>query len=318
MTTVKAAFKSARVDAVRHMRACERAWLRWGEVGVTEIVTSRAAPAVTVAPFSQPAEAISGADWIWWWVDATAAYGMLVQAKRVTVDGARWHFDFGYPRGSGRQRHQLLSTAQALDLIPVYALYLGTGDYRRWERCPDNHHAQGCLACVKRSVSLMPALLAEEALVTSSSTTYARSIALEDVWTPESAPSWLIPPLAEFSPELLRFLTKPQNGVRAVSRAMIDRVLRVRAGQFAGFSISANTVLDNSHEGLGPVFPNLPDDRGHWGIPYFEQVLNPLRVAPPGYVLELLAEDVVDTNAMASTMPENVAGVVVVQLPGNP
>lgn len=28
---------------------------------------------------ASPAEYISGADWVWWWVDATSAYGMLVR-----------------------------------------------------------------------------------------------------------------------------------------------------------------------------------------------------------------------------------------------
>ncbi len=153
MTTVKAAFKSARVDSVRHMAACEQASLRWGEVGITEIVISRAAPAVTVAPFSQPAEFISGADWIWWWVDSTAAYGMLVQAKRLTVSGGRWHFDFAYPSGSDRQRRQLISTAETLGLFPAYALYLGTGNYREWEQCSGRHHADGCPECTRRSLS---------------------------------------------------------------------------------------------------------------------------------------------------------------------
>ncbi|TLH58190.1 hypothetical protein C1S80_21190 [Mycolicibacterium aubagnense] len=297
------------------MAACEQASLRWGEVGITEIVTSRAAPAVTVAPFSQPAEFISGADWIWWWVDATAAYGMLVQAKRVAVSGGRWHFDFAYPRGSDRQRRQLISTAETLGLFPAYALYLGTGNYRRWERCSDSHQAEGCLECTRRSLSVMPALLAREPLVIDSKTTYEWSIALENLWTPESARFVPIHPLTGIAPGLVDFLTMPQRGVRAISRAMIDRVLQARLGQFNAMPNAVSGILGGSHDRLGSVFSEFPDD--HWGTPYFEQVLNPLRHTPPSYVLELVSSERVDTDAVTAAMPETIAGVVVVQLSPN-
>ncbi|MGW4369804.1 hypothetical protein ACWEKT_29565 [Nocardia takedensis] len=96
MSAVTEAFRRARIHAFRHMSECERARLHWGETTITEMVTAHASRAVTVVPFTQRAEARSGADWIWWWVDDTAAYGMLVQAKRVTVTGRGWSFDFGY------------------------------------------------------------------------------------------------------------------------------------------------------------------------------------------------------------------------------
>jgi hypothetical protein len=165
VTTVEDAFRSARIHAVRHMAACERADLRWAETSITESVISRAADAVTVVPFTQAAEKLGGADWIWWWVDHRGAYGMLVQAKRVTVTRDKWHFGFDYPNGTGGQRVALMATSRALGLLPVYVLYLGTGDYRGWERCSDGHRSGRCLQCVKRSVSLMPALLASEQLV---------------------------------------------------------------------------------------------------------------------------------------------------------
>jgi hypothetical protein len=319
MTTVEDAFRWARIRSVQHMAACEKADLRWGEAAVTEIVTSRAAEAVIVVPFTQRAESISGADWVWWWVDATSTYGMLVQAKRVTVNWGKWHFDFDYPKGTRTQRSRLMSTAATLDLTPVYALYLGTGDYRSWEPCPDGHHSRRCLPCVKRSVSLMPALLADEVIVDNSRCTYERSVALEELWTPEPTPrSWLIPALKEqLAPELDDFLTTPQTGTRAVTRAMIDRVLKVREGQFSAVSAPARTVLRvGGHDQLGPVFQELPADTGHWGVPYFEHMLNPLRHSPPGYVLELDSGDF-DADHFESNMPENVAGIVVVRLPQN-
>lgn len=62
VTAVEDALRWARIHAVRHMAACERADLRWGETSITEVVTSRAAEAVTVVPFTQPGEKLSGAD----------------------------------------------------------------------------------------------------------------------------------------------------------------------------------------------------------------------------------------------------------------
>jgi hypothetical protein len=64
VVTVEDAFRRARKHSVEHMAACEKAHLRWGETAVTEIVMSRAAVAVSVVPFSQRAEAVSGADWV--------------------------------------------------------------------------------------------------------------------------------------------------------------------------------------------------------------------------------------------------------------
>lgn len=300
------------------MAECERARLRWGETTISEIVMSRAATAVNVVPFSQQAEAVSGADWIWWWVDENSAYGMLVQAKRLTVNRGRWNFDFGYRSSAGSQRSNLRATAERLNLIPMYALYLGTGDYRNWERCPDRHRRARCLSCVKRSVSLMPALLADQMIVVDSTTTYERSVALEELWVPGPTGRMLIPALSrQVDPDLANFLLAPQMGTRAVARNTIERVLRVREGQFGTVSASApSAARDGGHDGLGPVFRKLPTDVGHWGIPYFEHVLDPLRHVPPGYVLGIESGEF-DTDELAWDIPDGVAGVVVVRLSQN-
>ncbi|OBB39164.1 hypothetical protein A5763_27650 [Mycolicibacterium fortuitum] len=300
------------------MAACEKAQLQWCETAVTEIVMSRAAAAVSVVPFTQRAEAISGADWVWWWIDGRSAYGMLVQAKRLTVNRRRWRFDFGYRSGTGSQQSRLWTTAANLDLIPVYALYLGTGNYRNWEPCPAIHQGRRCPSCVKRSVSLMPALLADAAIVNDSKSTYERSVALEDLWTPESTRPLLIPELSQqFDPDLAEFLLTPQKGTRAVTKSMIARVLAVRAGQFGAVSApGAGVIADGGHDRLGPVFRDLPTDAGHWGIPYFKHMLDPLRHVPPGYVLDIASGEF-DADEVVSILPEEVAGVVVVRLPQN-
>ncbi|MEV4238933.1 hypothetical protein AB0J47_27575 [Nocardia sp. NPDC049737] len=317
MTAVENAFRWARIQAVRHMAACDQTGLRWSETTITELVTAHTSRAVTVVPFTQRAEALSGADWVWWWVDGADAYGMLVQAKRVTVARSRWNFDFGYrARGAARSQRELpRSTAAALGLLPVYALYLGTGDYRRWERCSDVHRSGRCLHCVKRAVSLMPALLADELFVSDAASTYGWSVALEDLWTRPTASAPLIPALKkQLVPELSDFLQNRQDGTRAVARSMIDRVLSARSGQFSAVSTSVASEHYGNHDQLGPVFGDVPDDTGHWGLRYFEHTLNPLRHTPPGYVLEITTGDF-NEDRLASNMPGNVAGIVVVRVP---
>ncbi|SCB81194.1 hypothetical protein [Arthrobacter sp. NIO-1057] len=318
VATVEEAFRDSRCDAEQHMVACEQAGLRWNETSITEIVVSRAARGVTVVPFTQRAEALSGADWVWWWVDAMGAYGMLVQAKRVTVTGTEWSFGFDYQskHATRRQRENLRSAAKSLDLLPVYALYLGSGVYRGWEPCCENHMNEGCYECIKRSVSLMPELLAEQLIVNDAVSTYERSVAIEDLWDSPQSESMLIPALRpQLAPELAEFLNEEQDGTRAVARQMIDRVLRARAGVFgAAPTIAVNPPRSGEHDRLGPVFNDFPADTGHWGINYFDYTLAPLRHAPPSYVIDVMS-GAIDVEHLASEMPENVAGIVVVHLP---
>ena len=270
---------------------------------------------MTVIPFTQPAEALSGADWVWWWVDGSGSYGMLVQAKRVTVSQQSWHFDFSYPHGTGSQRSRLMSVAAHLGLMPVYALYLGTGNYRRWEVCSNVHQRGRCLQCVKRSVSLMPALIANDLIVSDSETTYEQSVAMEDLWSPTTAGALLSPALKkQLAPDLASFLSSRQDGTRAVVRSMMDRVLRVRAGAFGAAAPAASKRLhDGDHDRLGPVFRELPDDAGHWGLRYFEQILDPLTQAPPSYVVDIMS-GLFDPSHLPPGMTESVAGIIVVPL----
>lgn len=317
MTTVDLAFKRARTEAWRHMQACERAHLRWAEPAITEMVMAYAAQAVTVVPFTQPAESVSGADWVWWWVDGTSAYGMLVQAKRLTITDDAWSFDFGYRVGhsSKLQRELLMRSASELGLVPVYALYLGTGAYRDWEPCSEAHAGRRCVSCVKRTVSVMPALLANEWAVTSATETYARSVALEEVYRPSHIDPWLFRGLVtQLAPELGDFLRTRQDGTRAVAKSMIAKVLTVRAGQFSAPTMNPVHVRNGKHDRLGPVFGELPDDTGHFGVPYFEHVLGPLHQAPPEYVLEIESGSI-DAANLESDVPEGIAGIVVTRLP---
>ena len=161
----------------------------------------------------------------------------------------------------------------------------------------------------------MPELLAEELVVNDAASTYERSVALEELWTPPPAGALLSPVLEQqLVPELLDFLQQRQDGTRAVARSMIDRVLRARAGAFSPAPTSAATLRIGNHDRLGPVFGEVPDDTGHWDLPYFQHTLGPLQQTPPGYVLEVTTGDF-DENRLAAELPDHVAGIVVVRVP---
>lgn len=326
---IKRAFRKARTCSVNHMTVCEQEGLRWNETTVSEILMSQVAQAeaVSVVPFTQPAEAISGADWIWWWVDDAGAYGMLVQAKRVTITEGKWWFGFNYASGQPkRSQYKLLrSTANALGLLPVYALYLGGGDYRNWERCSREHQERKhCPICMRRSISLMPALLASDWAISDAKSTYEASVALEDLWTlpNKSAPLWQTMK-RQLVPELLDFLQTRQDGTYAVTRSMIDRVLRARMGAFFDARLDTRAPMNRQeYDYFKPVFDHLPDDLGHWDTPYFPHVLRPLRRIAPDYVLEILddPEDfgrgdfLRNASDMTNSYPSGIAGIVVVRL----
>lgn len=161
----------------------------------------------------------------------------------------------------------------------------------------------------------MPALLAQSLFVDNATTTYGRSVALEDICLPPTSRALVIPTIKkEMASDLSEFFTSSQTGVRAVTRAMADRVIRVRVGQLS-VATTGHTEINQqgAHDRLGPVFSEVPDDEGHWGLNYFEHLLTPFRQVPPGYVLNAASGDFSVDN-LASDMPRSVAGVVVVDL----
>ncbi|PAY23848.1 hypothetical protein CEY15_06300 [Dietzia natronolimnaea] len=88
------------------MAACEAAGLQWTEEPVTEILLSRTSPRVRFATFTRKQEAKVGADWLWWWVAPSGeSFGMIVQAKRLYVDKAKWSFKFNHNSGEQRRAY---------------------------------------------------------------------------------------------------------------------------------------------------------------------------------------------------------------------
>lgn len=305
MTDVRVALARGRAACVEHMADCEASGLQWTEEPVTEILLSRTAPQVRFVPFTRRQEAQVGADWLWWWVaPGGESFGMLVQAKRLYVHKNRWSFKFNY--NAGQQRQALYEAADALDVAPVYGLYLGTQAYRAGASCgSEAHTAEFCEFCARRAVSVLPALLAEGHLVSDAFSTYERSLALETAFVnAEEQSAWLGAISADLTDDVRTFLTTPQAGARAIARSLLDRVLHVRAGQF-----SKNIEAMVRTERLGSVFPELPADRGHFPVPYLPLILRGLVHAPPDYVLSIIAGD-----DLGPPPANNIAGVAVAVL----
>ena len=108
--------------------------LPWQETSITEDLLlelgSRFGNDIEIVPYTQNAEARTGADWRWEWLfeGEAAWFAMLVQAKKLRPIAANvYGYDFGYPAGqAGRpQVDVLIDYAADNGLAPVYALYNG-------------------------------------------------------------------------------------------------------------------------------------------------------------------------------------------------
>jgi hypothetical protein len=79
---------------------------------------------VAAFQFYKPQETITGADWEWWLSDGTHWFGVLIQAKRVTIDTGKYQ-GIKHAVGSARtpQVDLLLHWASCKDLDPLYIFY---------------------------------------------------------------------------------------------------------------------------------------------------------------------------------------------------
>lgn len=279
--------QTARRSLVRHAVAAERAGFSAHEQALTEVLLTRAAPAVHVWAFSHRDEATTGADWLWWWRGGGEWFGALVQAKRHKPRLGNPWYDFGYRSGSGQlQVDRLLTTSRSLGVPAVYLLY--------------NHPALSrsvslsmpCCALVNEAwrtrlrVAVLPALV-------------ARSLIGSEDLAPQFcrpveclACAGLTPPLLPAiratitDRELIRFLRGTALTVpRIAARGLLAQIAQMRMGQFRKVSADVGTPVIEADDQL---FLALPDDTGHFGEPYFEHVLRGLRTRPPAYVAAAL------------------------------
>lgn len=284
----------------------------WTEPEVTTVSVTEGRPHVQVVMFNQNQEGRGpnalGADYLWWWIDESTGetFGMLVQAKRLTLAGGEWHVDISHRDGA--QLRTLLRTAHDLKVPAVYSIYTGGLVYRASMPCLHQSAAAGllqaapaapgttpgtgladgqeCCRCRRMAISMVTAYQVTsswESAVMTGNVALTESVPLEDLVDPAvpSSPIWDVNLEHLADPELVAFLQRPQVGAREVARRIFRLVATRRAMQFSAAIAEPITVPDS------PVFANVPQDPGHFPGPYYAHVLSGLRTRPPTYVDDL-------------------------------
>jgi len=278
---------AARVAAEGQMSVLESQGESFEETAITNLLLTTGHPLIRFVKFNQVEEGKwTGADWIWWWIDATTgeAFGAVIQAKRLKRKSSRWWIDFGYD--DNRQRSNLFFVGDYFGVVPLYVLYLGTSDYRGGVYCREDSHQPGCELCRMSTLSAVPALLTVVGGSEFDQTDIAMSyhVSLEELVDPDVDPQeYWSPDFAGATDEFVRFLHEPQAGSRQIARKIVDQIRSARARMFTAATADVSTLPDDA------VFPELPDDYGHWSTPYFPHALAGLRASAPEYVRNFLA-----------------------------
>jgi hypothetical protein len=279
------AFTRIRVAAETHMDQRDTDGLGWSEETVTEVCSHRGLPVVNVIPFNRAQEGCAiGADYLWWFLDETssACFGMLVQAKRITRAG-RWKVDIRHKQG--RQLTDLLATARQLEVPAMYGVYTG-GLVLRADMPCFHDQAPGCVGCRRMAISMISAY--QLADVWASPTTTAdlvltHGIPLENLVDPDLVTGTVVDVnLSEIQPSQLRdFLLLDQDGPVEVAKRIFRAVCEHRARGFSAATAEPITIPG------APLFPEVPDDTGHFPGPYYRHFMQGLRASPPPYVRHL-------------------------------
>lgn len=154
----------------------------------------------------------------------------------------------------------------------------------------------------------MPEILADQNFVCDSSSTFDRSVPLEDVdipYWPDRLP--IIQPLRlQMSKPLIELLIERPLGARRPLMSMLRVVLRCRLGQLrSGETGSASTSVH-------PIFGVLPQDYGHFGTNYLRHLLNPLvDKVPPAIESALTGEN---SSIVDEFKDLGISGLVVINL----
>jgi len=130
---------------------------------------------------------------------------------------------------------------------------------------------------------------------------FRASLPLEDLADPAAQNPIHDLNLHRVTGELRSFLLESQDGARSVAKLIFERISIMRGGEFR--PVLADKPVSHS----GRVFQELPADRTHDGVRYFEHVLQGLRTKVPGFVDDLMAGGDPPTSVR-----ERVGGVVLV------
>ncbi len=283
------------------------------ETSATDILLTTAAPTVLYEAFTQRREAENGADWLWWWVDRDQAtcFGLLVQAKVLKLNGRRWEMGLRYrtEKHEALQIDKLLHSADQYDVPAAYLLYCGDPEYRATLECGMSHGPGGpCRDNARAGVSCVAALAAHNAVQfygnSFATKVFHDSIPVEDIAAPPSEDTVVLPPVTVarvMSTELTQFLTERQAGARRVAKELLRPVQKIRNTQFAA------GLLERANLTAQPLFPHVPEDRGHFPVPYLTHILRGLRTSVPDYVL-----DVMDGRTPPQKVAMGLGGIVVV------
>lgn len=136
----------------------------------------------------------------------------------------------------------------------------------------------------------------------------SESVPVEDLVDPDvpSPPVWDINLHELTDPQLRDFLLKPQGGARQIARRIFRLVADHRRGAFSAAS------AELLHVPGAPIFPDVPEDRGHFPGPYYRHVLQGLRSSPPDYVETLRRPPTSDEPWDVPQIPNGNIGRIVV------
>lgn len=279
------------------------------EVAATQVLLAAASPRIQFMEFTADQEKENGADWLWWWVDRDeTCYGLLVQAKILKSRGRHWNIDFTY-RTSGDDRTQiskLIRAANRFEVPAAYVLYCGDAQYRATLECDRAHDGVLCRERGSVGVSTVPALVAENAVGMSGRdagvSAFHDALPVEDLAGPDHPDGPIVPLARGLAKDITLFLRQPQRGSRRVAKELLRPVQRIRNGQFASAA-----VMERAAPVTGALFADIPNDLGHFSVPYLAHMLRGLRHEVPDYV-----RDVLDGRTPPAWVTNRLGGIVVI------
>lgn len=308
-TSPNEALRQGRTAVDRLMAGMLDAGGMFREVTATQVLLSTAYPRIRFVEFAADEEKENGADWLWWWVDRDGTcYGLLVQAKILKLHGKRWSIDFSYKtRGDDRtQLSKLIKAANRFHVPAAYVLYCGDTRYRSTLACDRTHDDVPCKERDRAGVSTVSALVAENAVGLDAKnagvSAFHDAVPVEDIASPDGLDAPIVPLARGLDQDLERFLRQPQRGSRRVAKELLRPVQRIRHGQFAGAA-----VMERAAPVTGALFENVPNDYGHFSVPYLAHMLRGLRAEVPDYV-----RDVLEGRTPPAWVTDHVGGIVVI------